>query len=355
MITIVGTRPQFIKAAEVSLSLLSSDIKEIIVHTGQHYDYNMSDVFFSELDIPKPAYQLNVGSGLHGAQTGQMLKAVEEVLVHESPDAVIVYGDTNSTIAGALAAVKLHVPVLHVEAGLRSFNRQMPEEINRILTDNVSSILFCPTRAAVNNLVREGFSEESIVLCGDVMFDSVLRHSKFADKLPVHRHLREADAVLVTIHRAENTDNPTRLRDIVVGLLEIASHRPVVFPLHPRTKQAILKLGLYDQLAESVACIDPLSYREMLVAQKLAALVITDSGGVQKEAFFLGKPSVVVRDQTEWIELVENGFTSLVEPKNIVEAAFAPKPSRSDPVGLGCYGDGNAAACIVRTIQGFLQ
>lgn len=355
IVTVIGARPQFIKAAEVSRAFAAAGVEEQILHTGQHYDHAMSDVFFEELGIPKPRYHLGVGSGAHGAQTGQMLEGVERVLINERPDGLLVYGDTNSTLAGALAAAKLHIPVFHIEAGLRSFNRRMPEEINRVLTDHTSALLFCPTKTAVNNLLREGLGQEQISLCGDVMFDSVLRHANDKDTPLPHPHLAQADAVLVTIHRAENTDNPKRLSAIVRALVDIAEQRPVVFPLHPRTRAALMKLELYETLANKVACIDPLSYRQMIVAQKHSSLIVTDSGGLQKEAFFVGRPSLVVRNETEWVELVEHGYTQLVEPEDLQNAAFGPHPQLDDPRTLGLYGDGNASGRILAEIERFFS
>jgi UDP-GlcNAc3NAcA epimerase len=353
IVTVVGARPQFIKAAEVSRAFAAAGIDELILHTGQHYDHAMSEVFFEELGIPKPKHHLGVGSGPHGAQTGSMLEGVETVLAIERPDGLLVYGDTNSTLAGAIAAAKMHVPVFHVEAGLRSFNRRMPEEINRVLTDHVSDLLFCPTSAAVENLRREGADEARIALCGDVMFDSVLRHAQaVGDTLP-HPTLAHQGAVLVTLHRAENTDDPGRLSAIVSALVGVAASRPVVFPVHPRTRAALSRKGLFDRLAGEVACIQPLSYRGMIAALKRASLVVTDSGGVQKEAFFLGTPSLVVRRETEWVELVEHGCTRLVEPEDIEAAAAAAPTALPDPRTLGLYGDGNAAGQIRVAIEQF--
>lgn len=353
IVTVVGARPQFIKAAEVSRAFAAAGIDERILHTGQHYDHAMSDVFFEELGIAPPAHHLGVGSGPHGAQTGRMLEGVEAVLASERPDGLLVYGDTNSTLAGALAAAKLHLPVFHVEAGLRSFNRRMPEEINRVLTDHVSALLFCPTPAAVENLRREGADEARIALCGDVMFDSVLRHAQAVGDLLPHPALAEPGAVLVTLHRAENTDDPARLSAIVSALVGVAARRPVVFPVHPRTRAALAREGLHDRLAGAVACIEPLGYRGMIAAQKRASLVVTDSGGVQKEAFFLGKPSLVVRGETEWVELVEHGCARLVEPEEIEEAAAAAPPALPDPRTLGLYGDGDASGRIRAAIERF--
>lgn len=353
IVTVVGARPQFIKAAEVSRAFRATGIAEFMLHTGQHYDHNMSDIFFEELGIAPPAHHLGVGSGPHGAQTGRMLEGIEKVLLAERPDGLLVYGDTNSTLAGALAAAKLHVPVFHVEAGLRSFNRHMPEEINRVLTDHLSALLFCPTRTAVENLHREGASAERIHLCGDVMFDSVLRHAESAGALLPHPALAEANAVLVTLHRAENTDNPARLSAIAEALVAIADRRPVVLPMHPRTRAALAREGLLEQLSGAVACIEPLGYRGMIAAQKRASLVVTDSGGVQKEAFFLGRPCLVIRPETEWVELVDHGFARLVEPEDLELAAAAALPRLPDPQTSRLYGEGNAAEQIRAAIELF--
>lgn len=354
ILTVVGARPQFIKAAEVSRAFHSAGIAEFILHTGQHYDQNMSDVFFEELGIAPPAHHLGVGSGPHGAQTGRMLEGIEAILLAERPDGLLVYGDTNSTLAGALAAAKLNLPVFHVEAGLRSFNRTMPEEINRVLTDHLSALLFCPTQTAVENLRREGASEERIHLCGDVMFDSVLRYAESTGTLLPHPALAKPDVVLATLHRAENTDDPVRLIAIVEALIAIAGRRPVILPLHPRTRAALAREGLLERIANAVACIEPLGYRGMIAAQKRSSLIVTDSGGVQKEAFFLGKPCLVVRPETEWVELVKHGFARLVEPDELEQAAADELPRPSDPQVYGLYGNGNASENITAAIERFL-
>lgn len=353
IITVIGARPQFVKAAEVTLALAGHAVEEVFVHTGQHYDPSMSDVFFRELRLNPPKHNLGVGSGSHGQQTGRMLERIEQVIIAERPQAVLVYGDTNSTLAGALAAAKLHIPVFHVEAGLRSFNRRMPEEINRVMTDHVSTLLFCPTRNAMENLRREGIPEDRIVFSGDVMLDSVLRHAQAADPSLLHPHCARGDAVLVTLHRAENTDEPNRLAAIASALVEISRRAPVVFPLHPRTRAALERAALLDRLSAFVACIEPLGYRDMIAAQKNAALVITDSGGVQKEAFFLGTPSLVVRRETEWVELVELGCAKLVEPETLASAAAGPHPP-CDATTIGIYGDGRAAEHICAAVSRFL-
>ena len=304
LVTVIGARPQFIKASVVSNALLKqAKIREIIVHTGQHFDENMSNIFFNELSIPKPDYQLNINGKSHGQMTGEMLAAIEDILLKENPDALMVYGDTNSTLAGALAATKLHIPVIHIEAGLRSFNMKMPEEINRILTDQVSKILFCPTVTAINNLEVEGFNHKNtlIEISGDVMQDSALYFKQFVKK-PKITHLPENNFILATLHRAENTDDTQRLRQIVDAINHIHhSIAPVVLPLHPRTKN-VLKT---ENIRLDACVIEPVGYLEMIWLLDHCQLVLTDSGGVQKEAFFFHKPCVTMRDQTEWIELIE--------------------------------------------------
>jgi len=317
-ISIVGARPQFIKAAAVSRVLQKTQgVREVLVHTGQHYDANMSEVFFEELEIPRPDYNLGIGSATHGAQTGRMLEAIEEVLLREKPDWVLVYGDTNSTLAGALAAVKLHIPVAHIEAGLRSFNRRMPEEINRVLTDHASDILFAPTKAAVENLRREGISEEQIQLVGDVMYDAALYYGKKAEcqSQSLNRlGLKPKEYILATIHRAENTDDPRRLRAIFEGLAEVDQEMKVVLPLHPRTRVVLVEVGLYDKVARSVCLIEPVGYLDMVMLEKNARAIATDSGGVQKEAFFHRVPCLTLREETEWVELVDLGWNCIIPP-----------------------------------------
>lgn len=309
ILTIIGARPQFIKASVVSRAIKKTDgIEEILLHTGQHFDTNMSDIFFNQLGIPRPDIQLDIHGGSHGEMTGRMLVDIEKALKEFSPDRVLVYGDTNSTLAGALAAAKLHIPVAHVEAGLRSFNMEMPEEINRILTDQVSDLLFCPTATAVKNLENEGFGNKpsKVMQVGDVMQDAALL---FAEKAaPLVTDLPEK-FILATLHRAENTDNPDRLASIVRSLNQIHQEEaPVVLPLHPRTRKLIAQQGL----ELNVKLIDPVGYFEMVWLLAHCQLVLTDSGGVQKEAFFFGKACVTMRDQTEWVELIEVGANELV-------------------------------------------
>jgi UDP-GlcNAc3NAcA epimerase len=308
--TILGARPQFVKAGTVSRAILNSGtkIEEVIVHTGQHYDSNMSDVFFEEMKIPKPNHFLAVNSGPHGSMTGQMLEKIEEVLLAESPDMVMVYGDTNSTLAGALAASKLHIPIAHVEAGLRSFNNKMPEEINRILTDRVSSLLFCPTQNAVDNLFDEGVKSwgGEVVLSGDVMQDGANYYREFS--MAPSGLKCSSDFILCTMHRAENTDSLERLSGIVEALKVLAKSKQVVMPLHPRTKKALSEHNLE---LTGVTLIEPVGYLNMVWLIDNCSKVLTDSGGLQKEAFFFGKPCVTMRDETEWVELVDNKFNVL--------------------------------------------
>jgi len=325
VLTVIGARPQFVKASVVSKAIVeSSGINEVIVHTGQHFDANMSDIFFDQLGISRPHYLLSINGGSHGDMTGRMLIEIEKVLLSEKPDCVLVYGDTNSTLAAALAAAKLHIPVAHVEAGLRSFNMKMPEEVNRILTDRMSNILFCPTQAAVKNLQQEGYpfvvangQQQRIEKVGDVMQDSA---ELFATRAAVPEGFKHADGfVLTTIHRAENTDHPERLTNIMAALNEVAQTTPVVLPLHPRTRKIIADLQLNTA---NLTLIDPVGYLEMLWLLKHCGLVVTDSGGVQKEAFFMGKACVTMRDQTEWVELIEVGANELVgaDAENIVKS-----------------------------------
>ncbi len=314
IVTILGARPQFVKAAVLSRIISKyNTIEEVIIHTGQHYDANMSAIFFEEMEIPKPKYNLAINGLSHGAMTGQMLLKIEEVLVEEKPDLVVVYGDTNSTIAGALAAKKLHIKVAHVEAGLRSFNMKMPEEINRILTDRISDLLLCPTNTAIKNLENEGFANFSskVVKCGDIMKDAVVFYSKkSAEKSFIisKLNLQSNNFVLATIHRQENTDNIENLKAIFEGLQEINKIKQVVLPLHPRTK-AILE---ENNLKYNITIIEPVGYFDMLELLKNCNLVVTDSGGLQKEAFFNKKHCIIVREETEWVELVSNGFAKIV-------------------------------------------
>lgn len=351
--TVVGARPQFIKAAAVSRAIGANNasgrraIAERIIHTGQHYDANMSEVFFDELDIPRPAVNLSIGSGAHGAQTGAMLARLEEALLADRPDWVLIYGDTNSTLAGALAAAKLGIPVAHVEAGLRSFNRAMPEEINRAVADRLSSLLLAPTRQSVANLAAEGI-EAGVRLTGDVMFDSVLHHARRAESrrsVLASAGVRAGAYVLATVHRAENADDAGRLAEIFAGLS--ASKCPVVLPIHPRTRSRAIAAGI--RLNGAIRAIDPVGYLEMLALERDALAIVTDSGGVQKEAYFLGVPCVTVRGETEWVELVSAGWNRLSAAdrtaigEGLAWATEFRRPATQD----GLYGDGRAAEKVV--------
>jgi len=349
ILTIIGARPQFIKASVVSRAIKQTDgIEENMLHTGQHFDANMSDIFFNQLGIPKPDIQLDIHGGNHGEMTGRMLAEIEQALIIHKPDRVLVYGDTNSTLAGALAAAKLHIPVAHVEAGLRSFNMQMPEEINRILTDQISDLLFCPTATAVKNLDNEGFARKAtkVMQVGDVMQDAAIL---FAEKAisPSDGDI-PANFILATLHRAENTDNPQRLAHIVEALNQIHhDYASVVLPLHPRTRKIIAEQGL--QL--DVHLIDPVGYFEMIWLLDHSQLVLTDSGGVQKEAFFFGKACVTMRDQTEWMELVEAGVNELVGADTAaIELAVKTHYGRTVADNGKLYGGGKAAEAIVNVL-----
>ncbi len=352
IVTIVGARPQFIKAATVSRSLAKHGAQEVLVHTGQHYDADMSDVFFEQMQIPKPDHHLGIGGGPHGAMTGRQLEKVEEVLLAEKPDWVLVYGDTNSTLAGALAAAKLHIPVAHVEAGLRSFNRRMPEEINRVLTDHVSTLLFAPTDVAVANLSREGITGDRVRRVGDVMLDATLFYKPKARKPEWFDGLGIAAGafVLCTIHRAENTDDLGRLGGIMAGLGD--SGMQVLLPLHPRTRIVLEQTRI--PVPANVHVVPPVGYLEMTWLEMHCRIVATDSGGVQKEAYFHGRPCVTLRDETEWVELVDAGANTLTgsDPRKI-RAALADSSAAS--FGQGLYGDGRAADQIVKALVAWPQ
>ncbi|OGV41596.1 MAG: UDP-N-acetylglucosamine 2-epimerase [Legionellales bacterium RIFCSPHIGHO2_12_FULL_42_9] len=351
--TIVGARPQFIKAATLSRVIATLPrVNEIIIHTGQHYDSNMSVQFFDELAIPTPAYSLNIGSGSHGQQTGQMLGAIEDVLLQEKPDWVLVYGDTNSTLAGALASVKLHIPVAHVEAGLRSFNRKMPEEINRIATDHVSEVLFTPTLHASQQLLKEGIAPGRISQVGDVMYDATLFYNEYntaRQTIVETLNLFRGSFVLATIHRAENTDDKDRLHSICDALIELGDSQEIVFPVHPRTRAALNQSGYYEKLQQRLTLIEPVGYLDMLALERHASLIVTDSGGVQKEAYFNQVPCITLRDETEWIELVDFGWNRLCSPAKpfslLRMIAQLEKPAVDKSIQL--YGDGSAAEKII--------
>ena len=372
--TVVGARPQFIKAAMVSRAFAHMQsqacgkstvehgfLQEIIIHTGQHYDANMSQVFFNDLGLPAPQYNLSVGSSTHGKQTGLMLMRLEEVLLQECPDAVLTYGDTNSTLAGAIAASKLHLPLVHVEAGLRSFNKAMPEEINRILTDHVSDILCCPTHTAVQNLQAEGITTH-VYQVGDVMYDAALYFSAVAEQKSsiLQDHSIIEPFYLATIHRQENTDDPERLAEILAALSALDA--PVVFPVHPRTEKVLRGAG--SQIASNdngrVICMSPVSFLDMLVLEKHARVILTDSGGVQKEAFFFNVPCVTLRDETEWVETVAAGMNILAGANkehiiNAVEHFCAPRSHGGQALqGRQPFGDGKAAVKIAELLRRLL-
>jgi UDP-N-acetylglucosamine 2-epimerase len=376
IVTVIGARPQFIKAAAVSRAIHTFNraavqagskkrIREILVHTGQHYDYLMDRVFFEELRLPKPHYHLGAGSGSHAVQTGKMLEGVEGVLGKEKPEITIVYGDTNSTLAGALAAAKLNIPVGHVEAGLRSYRRSMPEETNRLLTDHLSSILFCPTAQAVRNLSKEGIrnGDKTVVKnVGDVMYDSILYYSQLAEKkstilqdldlLNPQSAIRNPQYYLATLHRAENTDNPESLKSILKALKEIGKDFPVILPLHPRTKKMMRVQRLIKE-AKGIRLIDPVSYFDMLKLEKNAKAILTDSGGVQKEAYWFRVPCITLRDETEWMETIQGGWNVLVgtETEKIVEEVRKRVGRKHPSKGTGLFGDGKASGKIVQILS----
>ncbi|RQO62898.1 UDP-N-acetylglucosamine 2-epimerase (non-hydrolyzing) [Variovorax sp. KBW07] len=358
IITVVGARPQFIKAVVLSAMFRKiCGVQERLLHTGQHFDDNMSDVFFRELGIPAPHWNLGVNGGAHGAMTGAQLQGIEDILMQERPDVVLVYGDTNSTLAGALAAAKLHIPVAHVEAGLRSFNRRMPEEVNRVLTDHMSRWLFAPTQAAVRNLEREGIAGPDVHQVGDVMFDAALHFAEVArgrsERPLVLEQLSGRPFVLATVHRAENTESAECLQAIVQALSGLANDINVVWPVHPRTRGALAKLDLDVTATKGLHCTEPLGYLDMIEMEQAAQLVVTDSGGVQKEAFFFGKPCVTLRDETEWVELVEAGWNRLAPPssaKALLKAFRAALGTSGQPIEP--YGRGDAGRRIADILQG---
>ncbi len=354
IVTVIGARPQFIKASPISRAFSVAGYEEVLIHTGQHYDYGMSQVFFEELGIPQPDINLGVGSGSHAVQTAEMLIGLEEVLVSEKPDWVLLFGDTNSTVAGALAAAKLHIRVAHVEAGLRSFNRKMPEEINRIVADAVSSLLFAPTDEAVRNLCTEGVPSKRVHLVGDVMYDAALMHGDRAESFSTVLEtvgVKPKQFVLATVHRAENTDNPERTGNIFDALSKVSNDIKVVLPLHPRTRGALERMGILENVERHLIVTAPVGYLDMIKLEKNAALIATDSGGVQKEAFFHRVPCVTMRDETEWVELVDLGWNCVCPPlstKSLVDAVSAmigATGSDENP-----YGKGHAAEEIAHII-----
>ncbi len=352
ILTVVGARPQFIKAAAVSRRFKEVGIDEVLVHTGQHFDRNMSEVFFQEMEIPKPQYNLDIHSLTHGAMTGRMMEHIETVLLKERPDGVMVFGDTNSTLAGALAARKLHIPVVHVEAGLRSFNMDMPEEINRILTDRISNVLFCPTDAALANLKLEGYDHfnTQIIKNGDVMQDAALFYSaKAAQKSNIIQRIELTGKpfVLATVHRQENTDNPELLRSLIGALNRINKEIAVVAPLHPRT----LGMTAKERIKAEFTVIEPVGYFDMVELLKACSLVMTDSGGVQKEAFFFGKNCVTLREQTEWVELVEGGYNALAgADEQRILLGYREMITRQNDFSKNLYGKGEAALKVAQTL-----
>jgi UDP-GlcNAc3NAcA epimerase len=354
--TIIGARPQFVKAAVISAKIaeMKTDnaIEEVIIHTGQHYDPIMSDIFFTELKIPKEKYNLNVGSGAHGIQTGKMLEGIEAILLEEKPNFVLIYGDTNSTLAGALAAVKLHIPIAHVESGMRSFNRKMPEEINRIVADHTCTLNLCSTQTAVDNLNNEGL-QRTAILTGDVMYDCALKFAHLAEKHsdPLSKfNLNSKEYILMTCHRAENSDNKKRMSQIIDAVNALAEDKIVLYPIHPRTKKILKEFNLY--FSDKVKIIEPVGYLEMLILEKNASLILTDSGGVQKEAFFFNVPCVTMRDETEWTETVDLGFNIITgaDTTNIIDAVSEFNNQGSLSIDSSPYGDGNSAEKILTAI-----
>ncbi|MGI3127517.1 non-hydrolyzing UDP-N-acetylglucosamine 2-epimerase [Nitratireductor sp. PBL-C9] len=340
--TIIGARPQFVKAAPLSLEIANTaGIEEISIHTGQHYDANMSDVFFSDLALPRPAYNLGISGGSHGKMTGEMLAAIETILTEQAPDAVLVYGDTNSTLAGGLAAAKLNIPVIHVEAGLRSFNRKMPEEINRVMVDHVSALLFCPTSTSVENLAREGITK-GVHQVGDLMFDATLTLTPIAEeqsKLLEELDLSPSGYCAATLHRADNTASPEAIEKALRYMVQHSDGKEVVIPLHPRTRHAAERFNISVE-RDGIRVVEPLGYIDMIKLAKNAALIFTDSGGLQKEAYFHGVPCVTLRSETEWIETVTSGWNRLWS-----EGSYAPRTDIAE------YGDGSSAKTIVNIIK----
>ena len=352
--TVVGARPQFIKAAVVSKALKSIKAEEFLIHTGQHFDDNMSKVFFEEMGIPEPHANLGLSGGTHGKMTGEMLIAVEKLIIQQKPDWVLVYGDTNSTLAGSLAAAKLNTPCAHVEAGLRSDNRNMPEEINRVLTDHASDLLFAPTSSANQRLISEGIAKEKIVRTGDVMLDAALTFGKVAqEKSTIIKDLalEEKRFALCTIHRAENVDHSEVLTWIVNALNDLSKNIPIILPLHPRTKSKLAEFSLYDSLSPRIRLIPPIGFLDVLALQSNSSLIVTDSGGMQKEAFFQNKPCVTVRSETEWVELLEGGHNRLANPMydSILEKSEGALNASLD-WSVELYGDGHSSETIAKAL-----
>jgi UDP-GlcNAc3NAcA epimerase len=348
IISIIGARPQFIKAATVSREFEASEkLDEIIIHTGQHFDTNMSDIFFDELEINKPAYNLNIGGGTHGENTGRMIESIEKLLFKEKPDIVLVYGDTDSTLSGAIAATKLNIPLVHIEAGLRSFNRKMPEEINRVLTDHAADILFTPTESASEQLLKEGISEDKVVFSGDVMFDATRIFGTIASKRNIDdlKKLTKTPYALLTMHRAENVDYKAKIQNIFTALSE--SGLNFIFPIHPRTKKNIKNFEL--KVPKNVTEIPPVGYLDMLYLERNASLIMTDSGGVQKEAYFNSVPCITLRTETEWVELVDAGvnFITSDDKEKILNAIEQSNKLAESDFNHNFYGDGHAAKKIV--------
>lgn len=355
--TIIGARPQFIKAAALSRSIATNThLCETLIHTGQHFDDNMSRIFFEELEIPEPKYNLNINSTSHGKMTGQMIIEIESILNYEKPDFVLVYGDTNSTLAGAIAATKMHLPLAHVEAGLRSFNKKMPEEINRILTDHSADLLFTPTDAATNNLLAEGIQKNKIYNVGDIMYDTALHATKHnnlnRDKILTENNLTPIRYILATIHRAENTGDLYQLETLIDCLNSAAEHFPVIIPMHPNTRKLILKNNISSKLSKNIKTIEPVSYFTMQYLIRNSFCVLTDSGGLQKEAYFNNKVCLTLRKVTEWTELVQNNWNYLVEnDSNLIHQALEEFPSITRNKNVALYGDGKTAEKIISTLM----
>jgi UDP-GlcNAc3NAcA epimerase len=349
IVSVVGARPQFIKCSPVSRQL-RKDHQEILIHTGQHYDPEMSDIFFQELEIPEPDFHLGVGSATHGKQTGEILSKVEKILIEESPDIVLVYGDTNSTLAGALAASKLHIPVAHVEAGLRSFDRTMPEEINRVVTDHISDMLFCSTQTAVNNLNHEGICK-GVYLTGDVMVDSLQYNLEIAEKKSqILRKfcLEKGSYMVLTVHRPSNTDKKKNMAQILASIRKLTQN--VVFPVHPRTRSYLKDYGFWNTMPENIIVTEPLGYLDMLYLMQHADKILTDSGGIQKEAYIMGVPCVTLRENTEWVETLEGGWNVLAGAVMSRITAAVLRPRSALPARPCLFGDGHAAEKIVEDI-----